>query len=207
MGFRTGFVLASISFLYGVMFIASRVDYPLLFQGRATPEAVDRAQEFYLSIYQAPITVTALFHAVIGLGLLGILTKMHRWTENDQYFGLGSVALYVGALVMYLCITLPNLRALAYPNDPYYIIRGVFEASPTRLQEGNESMPLIQREQISLVQVMAATNVINAALLAGVLLFQGGEWYAIRKDRQLEEKVRLQQAAQLEGQRSDKKKN
>ncbi|WFD01251.1 Protein csh3 [Malassezia yamatoensis] len=207
MGFRTGFVIASISFVYGVLFIASRVDFPLLFQGRATPEAVERAQEFYLSIYQAPITVTAAFHAIAGLGLLGILTKMHRWTENDQYFGLGSVVLYVGAVVMYLCITLPNLRALAYPNDPYYIIRGVYEASPNRLQEGNQAMPLIPREQNSLVQVMAATNVINAALLAGVLLFQGGEWYAIRKDRQMEEQVRLQQAAQLKDQRGDKKEN
>ena len=42
-------------------------------------------------------------------------------------------------------------------------------------------------------------------LLLGVLLFQGGEWYAVRQDRKLEEKVRKEQIAKLEAQRVDKK--
>lgn len=91
MGFRTGFVIASISFVYGVLFITSRFDFPLLFEGHVREQAFRRAEEFYLSMYNAPMTIATLFHAVMGLGLIGILAKMHRWTENDRYFGLGSV--------------------------------------------------------------------------------------------------------------------
>ncbi|WFD04446.1 Protein csh3 [Malassezia obtusa] len=185
----------------------------MLFQGPVTERAFERAEEFYMSMYNAPITITALFHAVLGLGIVGILTKMHRWTENDRYFGLGSVSmcpthlvLYVGGLLMYLCVTLPNLRALIHPKDEYYIVRGVYEASKARVEQGNTAMPLNTTERISLVQVISATNVIIAALLFGVLLFQGGEWYAIRQDRMLEEKVRKEQIAKLEAQRTEKTK-
>ncbi|WFC96844.1 Protein csh3 [Malassezia brasiliensis] len=204
MGFRTGFVIASISFVYGVLFITSRFDFPLLFEGHVTEQAFRRAEEFYLSMYNAPMTIATFFHAVIGLGLIGILAKMHRWTENDRYFGLGSVALYFGSIVMYLIVTLPNMRALQNPAEEYYIIRGVFEKASHR-SENDAAMPLTNRERVSLVQVIAATNVIIAALLFGVLLFQGGEWYAIRQDRKLEEQVRKEQIAKLEAQRVDKK--
>lgn len=214
MGFRTGFVIASVCFFYGVLFVTTTFDYPLLFRGGVTARIYDRAEEFYLSLFNSPITITALFHAVMGLGLIGILAKMHRWTENDRYFGLGSVgmsmahpALYFGSMLMYLTVTLPNLRALANPKDEYYVIRGVYEASSHRLEEGNGGIPLNQRERVSLVQVIAATNVIIAALLLGVLLLQGGEWYAIREDRKMEEKVRKEQIAKLEAQRADRKNN
>lgn len=114
--------------------------------------------------------------------------------------------LYLGSLLMYLSVTLPNLRALAHPKDEYYVARGVYEASKAR-QDGNTTMALTQTERISLVQVISATNVIIAALLFGVLLLQGGEWYAIRQDRKLEEKVRLEQIAKLEAQRNEKKRS
>lgn len=114
--------------------------------------------------------------------------------------------LYLGSLLMYLSVTLPNLRALAHPKDEYYVSRGVYEASKAR-QDGNTTMALTQTERISLVQVISATNVIIAALLFGVLLLQGGEWYAIRQDRKLEEKVRLEQIAKLEAQRNEKKRS
>ena len=105
---------------------------------------------------------------------------------------------------MYLIVTLPNMRALQNPAEEYYIIRGVFEKAPQRSEE-DAAMPLTDRERVSLVQVIAATNVITASLLLGVLLFQGGEWYAVRQDRKLEEKVRKEQNAKLEAQRDDKK--
>ena len=74
-----------------MLFVTSTFDVPILFQGRATERAIDRAEEFYLSMFASPLTITAFFHAVLGLGMIGIVTKLHRWTENDRYFGMGSV--------------------------------------------------------------------------------------------------------------------
>ena len=62
------------------------------------------------------------------------------------------------------------------------------------------------RERASVVQVIGATNVIITALLAGVLLMQGGEWYSTRLDRIAENKQRQEMIAKLGADRSVEKK-
>lgn len=85
MGFRTGFVLVSVSFLYGVLFIASIYDFPLLY-GTATPHHYEAAELFYLGLYNGPTAISALLHGVIGVGLLALIAKIHRWTETAKFF-------------------------------------------------------------------------------------------------------------------------
>lgn len=85
MGFRTGFVLVSVSFLYGVLFIASIYDFPLLY-GTVTPHGYDAAEQFYLGLYNGPTAISALLHGIIGLGLLALIAKLHRWTETAKFF-------------------------------------------------------------------------------------------------------------------------
>ncbi|WFD30625.1 Protein csh3 [Malassezia sp. CBS 17886] len=201
MGFRTGVVIGSVLFIYGVLFVTSSYDYPLLFYGPLQESAVRRAEQFYVSMHSAPTSVTALLHAVFGLGVVGIAAKLHRWTDNDKYFGSGSIFLYMASLCMYLAVTLPNIRALARPADEYYVARAVFEADPWRA-DATSFQPLSFRERTSAVQVVAATNVIVMALLAGVLLLQGGEWYAIRVDRHEEACRREASVAKLDAQRA-----
>jgi ER membrane protein SH3 len=94
MGFRTGFVLVSVSFLSGVLFIASLYDFPLLYSQHDKHD-LDVALKFYLSLFQAPTAVSALLHGMIGLGLIGLLAKLHRWTETAKWFdgvSLGELA-------------------------------------------------------------------------------------------------------------------
>ena len=85
MGFRTGFVLVSVSFLSGVLFIASLYDFPLLYTQHDQKD-LDVSLKFYLSLFQAPTAISALLHGMIGLGLIGLLAKLHRWTETAKWF-------------------------------------------------------------------------------------------------------------------------
>lgn len=94
MGFRTGFVLVSVSFLYGVLFIASIYDFPLLY-GTATPQGYDAAEQFYLGLYNGPTAISALLHGVIGMGLLALIAKLHRWTETAKFFDGFSIGEYL----------------------------------------------------------------------------------------------------------------
>lgn len=92
MGFRTGFVLSSCAFLFGALFIASIYDFPLLYYKPWDETAPARAEAFYLSLHQGPTAITALLHGMIALGIVGLLAKLHRWTDTAMWFdgaGLG----------------------------------------------------------------------------------------------------------------------
>ena len=183
----------------GLLYITSTYDYPLLFQQGFTQSDVDKSVGFYLSMYQAPLSVKALVHSVFGLGLIGIVVKIVRWGEQDKYFGSVSLLLYVS-------VEIPNMRVLAAPEEKNIVHRAVFDAEDTRKVENYEFYPLTGRERASVVQVIGATNVIITALLAGVLLMQGGEWYSTRLDRIAENKQRQEMIAKLGADRSVEKK-
>lgn len=86
MGFRTGFVLVSVSFLYGVLFIASIYDFPLLYGAKATSSQYDAAEQFYLNLLKGPTAIAALLHGMILFGILGLAAKIHRYTETSKFF-------------------------------------------------------------------------------------------------------------------------
>ena len=192
-----------------MIFATSTFDIPLLFT-TFTEEQVLRAESFYTALYQSPRGIPSLLHCVIGVGIVGIAAKLHRWTETDLYFGLASMGasaltkvLFVGATIMYIAVTWPNLRALYKPNDVFYIFKAVFEPEVQRSEK--YFPPLTFRERMSIVQVIAATNCIIAALLFGVLLLQIGEWYVERLHANEVNKHRNEQIAKLEQQRAQDK--
>ncbi|SHO78161.1 Similar to S.cerevisiae protein SHR3 (Endoplasmic reticulum packaging chaperone) [Malassezia sympodialis ATCC 42132] len=200
MGFRTGFVLASL------LYITSSYDYPLLFHGQVSEAAVNKAISFYLSMYNAPLSVSVLIHTVFSIGMVGIVAKLVRWSENDKYFGTLSLLLYFGSVLMYVAVSIPNMRVLARPDEPSIVHRAVFDAESYRKVENYSFQPLSFQETASVVQVIGATNVIITAMLAGVLLMQLGEWYSIRLDRIAENKQRQESIAKLGAHRHDDKK-
>lgn len=53
--------------------------------------SADLAERFYLSFFNGPKAITALLHGMIALGLIGLIAKLHRWTENAKYFDGGSL--------------------------------------------------------------------------------------------------------------------
>lgn len=93
MGFRTGFVIVSVAFLYGVLFITSIYDFPLLYTEYG-PRDVNAAERFYLTLYNGPTAISALLHGMIGLGIMGLLAKLHRWTEMAKWFDGASLGVF-----------------------------------------------------------------------------------------------------------------
>lgn len=86
MGFRTGYVITSLGFLSGVLFIASIYDFPLIYYYPFDPQSAVAAENFYLSVFKGPSAIAALLHGMMGLGLIGLLAKLHRWSELAKYF-------------------------------------------------------------------------------------------------------------------------
>lgn len=100
MGFRTGYVVTSMSFLFGVLFIASVYDFPLIYYTPFREEAAVAAEQFYLSAYNGPGAIHALLHGMMALGILGAVAKLHRWSETAKYFDGSCVGEYDGAAAL-----------------------------------------------------------------------------------------------------------
>lgn len=192
----------------GTLFIASIYDFPLLYSGQVEPSYVDAAERFYLSLHNGPTAVPALLHGMIGLGIIGLVAKLHRWSEMAKYFDGGSLVLFMGAVCMYLGVGLPNLRLLADPTNENLLYRSAIATQRNSQREAFEKGqstfqppegPMTPDERISAVRILAATNTITIVLLAGVLLLQVSEWYLARQDAIQKQEERKKQAAELLG--------
>ncbi len=118
-------------------------------------------------------SVQALLHALIGIGILGMVSKLHKWDESAMFFdgsSLGTfppitpvlpfglltvqksippIAAYVFGVAVYITVTIPALRTIVTPIK----------------EETRE----VQLEALS---VLSAGNLIIVACLLGVLLLQ-----------------------------------
>ncbi|KAN0061445.1 Protein csh3 [Thecaphora frezii] len=212
MGFRSGFVITSVAFLFGVLFIASIYDFPLLYASKLEPTAVEAADRFYLSLYNGPTAVTALLHGMIGLGIVGLIAKLHRWNEMAKYFDGGSLVLFMAAICMYGGVCVPNLRLLADPTNMHLLHRSaIFTQRDTQrdsYEKGLSSVPppegpITDDERVSCIRIISATNTISAALLAGVVILQISEWYLERQEKIQQEQERKRQAQLLAAKPAD----
>ncbi|KAJ1034216.1 hypothetical protein NDA18_001081 [Ustilago nuda] len=213
MGFRSGFVISSTSFLFGVNFVASIYDFPLLYFSELTDTAVDAAERFYLSLFNAPLAVSALMHGMMGLGIIGLVAKLHRWNELAKYFDGGSLVLFMGAVCMYLGVSVPNLRLISDPTNVKLLLSSAIQTqrqSQLEAFEKGESDfkptdgPMTQDEKVAAIRIISASNTICAVLLLGVLVLQVTEWYLSRQDAIEAEKRRRKQAKELAEAKKDK---
>ncbi|SPO24844.1 related to SHR3 - endoplasmic reticulum packaging chaperone [Ustilago trichophora] len=213
MGFRSGFVISSTSFLFGVIFIASIYDFPLLYFSELTDSAVDAAERFYLSLFAAPLAVSALLHGMMGLGLIGLVAKLHRWNEMAKYFDGGSLALFMGAICMYLGVAVPNLRLISDPTNIKLLYSSAIATqrqSQLEAYEKGESTfkpsegAMTQDEKVAAIRIISASNTICAVLLVGVLTLQISEWYLERQEAREAEKRRKQAQKELADAKKDK---
>ncbi|KAI0091784.1 Shr3 amino acid permease chaperone [Irpex rosettiformis] len=161
MGYRQAAVLASTCFFLGVLFICLSVDYRVLF-APLTDEAIQDGLEFYTTFFKSPPAIKALMHAVMGMGLLGIVGKLHKWDESAIFFDGSSLAAYVFALSVYLTVGVPSSRTVAEP------VPGVDTHS----------------DQVEALRILSAGNTIIIVLLGAVLVLQAGEEYARRTEAQ-----------------------
>lgn len=196
-----------------MIFIASIYDFPLLYYSSLTDASVDAAERFYLSLYNAPLAVSALLHGMMGLGIIGLVAKLHRWNEMAKYFDGGSLALFMGAVCMYLGVAVPNLRLLADPSNVKLVWSSAIQTQRQSQMEAFEKGtsdfkpsdgPMTQDEKVAAIRIVSASNTICAILLVGVLVLQISEWYLERQEAVEAEKRRRQQAKELAEAKKDK---
>ncbi|SNX82410.1 related to SHR3 - endoplasmic reticulum packaging chaperone [Melanopsichium pennsylvanicum] len=213
MGFRSGFVISSTSFLFGVIFIASIYDFPLLYFSDLSDSAVEAAERFYLSLFNAPLAVTALLHGMMGLGLIGLVAKLHRWNEMAKYFDGGSLVLFMGTICMYLGVAIPNLRLISDPTNVKLVWASAIATQRQQQMEAFEKGQsdfkpsdgaMTQDEKVSAIRIVSASNTICAVLLVGVLVLQISEWYLESQDAKEAQKRREQAQKELAEAKKDK---
>ncbi|KAF8801266.1 hypothetical protein BYT27DRAFT_7115308 [Phlegmacium glaucopus] len=154
MSFKQAAILAPVSFFLGVLFICSAVDYRLLW-GKVTDEVINDGFQFYTTFFNAPPAIKALLHGMIGVGLIGFLSKLHKWDESAMYFDGGSLVAYMFGVVVYLTVSINCLRTIVNP----------VENVDTR------------EDQIMAMRILSAGNVIIVACLGLILTLQAGqEW-------------------------------
>ena len=98
-------------------------------------------------------------------------------------FDGASLVLYVCAITMYLTNTVRGLKVV---SQRAYEMEVKIDPEQAKIGDFVE----VSREEG--LSVLAASNAILALMLLGVLVLQCGQWYADRKQKQEEEKMRSQ---------------
>ena len=97
--------------------------------------------------------------------------KLYRATEANYLFDGASLVLYFAGVLVYLTNIVKGFKV---------VTAGIYgNVDPAELKEG-EPDDYITREDT--LRVFAASNTILALVLVGVLVLQGGQWYALRKE-------------------------
>ncbi|KAK4683777.1 hypothetical protein P7C73_g6449, partial [Tremellales sp. Uapishka_1] len=174
MGFSQSVVLGSTSFLLGVLFVSQVVDIPLLYMP-VTQQAIDNAYTFYEIWWEAPAAVKALFHVALGLPLVTLLIRLHKWSEAAVFFDGSCIALYMATLIIYLSVHIQSLRTFI-PESKSANTYTILPTPPPR------EAPPTEDERIEAVRVMAAGNALCVLLLLGILGMQAGKEYAKRAE-------------------------
>ena len=155
----TVLIIAATSFGLGAIYGNWPYDINTLW--RATdPNGFSKSLVHYQTWANAPMYVHYVLHAIAFLGLVGHFIKLYKPDEDAIYFEYGSLALFMIAIVIYLT----NLRT------------GINAAITGEWGEVDSSTGL---------NVIAASQVMIILVLVGVLVLQGGLYYAQWYDAEL----------------------
>ncbi|QRV73968.1 ER membrane protein SH3 [Ceratobasidium sp. AG-Ba] len=173
MGFRHAAVLSSVSFFLGILFICFNVDHKILYAAPLTDKIVDDGFEFYTTFFNAPGAVKALLHAMMALGIVSLIAKLHVWDESALFFDGSSLAAFVFGVILYASVVIPALKIIVTPLS-------------------TDS----RNEQIESLRILAAGNTLIIICLVAVLFLQGGQEYARRYEAR--ELARIQEQERKE---------
>lgn len=163
-----------------------QVDIPLLYQP-VTPEAIDNAYKFYEMWWEAPGAVKALFHVALGLPLVVLLVKLHKWSESAVFFDGSCIVMHLATIVLYLTVHINSFRTFLYEST----VTSSYTILPP---QAPRDTPPTADERIEAVRVLAAGNALVGLLTLGVMGMQIGQEYARRveerEEREVETKVK-----------------
>ncbi|KAK9480149.1 Shr3 amino acid permease chaperone [Lipomyces japonicus] len=155
--FSTSLILCSTSFLLGILFVNWTYDHKTLWTKDPVESSFENSRQHYALLATAPVIMLRVFHIVIGFALLGFVLKLYKPSESNKLFDGGSLVLFMAGLVTYLT----NIR-----NGLVSILDGDWG----------------EVDEKTGINVLAASEVIIAIALIGVLTLQVGQYYAERQD-------------------------
>ncbi|KAI5779551.1 ER membrane protein SH3-domain-containing protein [Geopyxis carbonaria] len=157
--FATFLIVCPTSFFLGIIFTNWTYDHHTLWTSVLPSDAMlATIESHYTLLFASPPILQRVFHAVVATGLLGFLAKLWRASESNMLFDGASLVLYMIGLVMYATNVVKGLRTI--DSGEY-----------------GDEVP-----RVDTLRVMAASQVILALVLVGVLVLQSGQWYAESKE-------------------------
>ncbi|KDQ61612.1 hypothetical protein JAAARDRAFT_515241 [Jaapia argillacea MUCL 33604] len=165
MGFSQAAVLSSVSFFLGVLFICFNVDYRVLYA--LDEQAITDGFQFYTTFFNSPPAIKAMLHAMMGVGVVALISKISKWDESALFFDGSSLAAFIFSIAMFFAVTIPSMRTIVDPVPDV----------DTR------------QDQIEALQVLGAGNTIIIVLLTAVIALQAGQEYARRVEQRELQKI------------------
>ncbi|GAA5913246.1 Shr3p [Sporobolomyces salmoneus] len=160
-------ILVSTSLLIGVWFPHWLTDYALIWQGpEVGSHAVATSLTYYSHLYHAPPFYVATLSTLAGSALVASACRLILNPVSGLLFDGATFLLLVSALSVYVSNVLAALRYLPLSKLPPVPTASLDSLGVTRLTEA--------------LQSIAASNMIIAVSLTGVLMLQGAQGYADR---------------------------
>ncbi|ODV98231.1 hypothetical protein PACTADRAFT_48031 [Pachysolen tannophilus NRRL Y-2460] len=150
----TTLIVAATSFALGVIFSNWPYDYSTLYSKiLPTDKTFANSLQHYQTLGSSPLFIVHTFHAVLGIGFIGCFIKIYKPSEETKLFEYGTLFLYMVAVVVYLT----NIRI------------GIQSAIARQWGDVDEKTG---------INVIAASQTMIVFVLVGVLVLQGGLYYA-----------------------------
>lgn len=175
----TALIIGATSFALGVVYANLPYDVFTLWIKDESGQAFTRSLNHYRTWAIAPPFVHYVLHGVIALGMVGCFIKLYKPQPDSVYFEYGTLGLIVLATVIYLT----NLRTGI--NSSY-----VGEWGEVDMPTG--------------INVMAASQVMIVIVLVGVLVLQGGLYYAEWYDAKLKAQFFAEEAEREKAEKAEK---
>ncbi|KAG0643166.1 Shr3 amino acid permease chaperone [Tuber brumale] len=181
--FATFLIICPTCFLLGTIFTNWTFDHATLWTALPpTAPTLAAIESHYTQLHHAPPIIPRVLHITIGTGILGFLVKLYKPSESNMLFDGASLVLYMVALVMYGTNVVKGMRIIA----------------------GGDYGEEVGR--VDTLRVVAASQVIIALVLVGVLVLQSGQWYAEKKEEQEVRGLELKEEREREERRGGGKK-
>lgn len=165
----TTLIIAATSFALGVIYGNWPYDVHTLWRHDSTGEFFEQSLRHYKMWATAPMYVHYTFHVILGLGFAGCFIKLFKPLEDAKYFEYGTLVMYMVGVVIYLS----NLRI-----GINSCIHG--DWGDVDMNTG--------------INVIAASQVMIVFALVGVLVLQGGLYYAQWYDARLKAQFLAEEA-------------
>lgn len=165
----TALIISATSFALGAIYGNSAYDFHTLW--RPTEEGFHRSLAHYANWANTPMRIHHILHFVVLLGLSGCFIKLYKPHPEVKYFEYGTLGMMMVGVIIYL----------------------------TNLRIGANSCVSGQWGDVDAytgVNVMAASQFMMVVVLVGVLVLQGGLYYAEWYDKGMQQEfLKKEQAA------------